>query len=220
MRILSLIIAPIFLFAGEYYSKVEPVKSFVITSKVSGKVISVNDSLEGKIAGDSVVVKIDDEVAKINYEVAKTTYEIRKDQYNRVKNLSTRSKTEKDNEKISYLNAKQNFINAKDNYFSRSLRAEGLYIQDVKVEKGGYVNPGTALVEAYDVSKSKLTVFVTRDDIENIENKKILVEGKEGTYKLDKYSSIADTTYVSSFKVELIGEAPKRFSDVVKVEIK
>ena len=220
MRYIYLLLVPILGFAGEYYGKVEPIDSFVITSKVSGKVVFTNDSLEGKVAKDEPIVKIDDEVAKASYEVAKTTFEIKENQYRKIEALSTKSQTEKDNEKISYLNAKQSYIVAKDNYYSRTLRATGLYIQDIKVKKGGFVNPGTPLFEAMDISKSKITIFVTKEDLENIENKKIIVGGKEGVYALGKYNKVVDSTYISSFKVELIGKKPESFSQVVKVEIK
>ncbi|MCV6607335.1 MAG: hypothetical protein OIF32_03915 [Campylobacterales bacterium] len=220
MKFFLFLLLPVFLFSAEYYGKVEPFKKYTITSKTSGKVVSVNDSIKGKIAGGEVIVQIDDEVSKVDYEVAKETYEIRKGQYNRIKNLRTKTKTEKDLEKINYLNGKKAYITAKDTYEAKILRAKDLYIYDILVEKGGYVNFGTPLFEAYDTSKSRITIYLTREDMEGIQDKIIIVNGKEGEYQIEQVLNVADKKFVSSYKLELVGPSVKRFSDVVKVEIK
>ena len=77
-----MLLTPLLIFAGEYYGKVEPFKKYTITSKTSGRVVFVNDAVKGKIAGNEVIVKLDDEVSKIDDEVAKETYLIRESQYN------------------------------------------------------------------------------------------------------------------------------------------
>jgi len=208
-----------FVFGGEYYAKLEPLHSYTFCSKVAGLVSFVNYEAEGKIAGNEPIVKIDDEVARLDYEVAKQTYSIKEDIYEKTSKISTKSKVEKDTQKINYLSAKQAFIKAKDNYFSRTIKAKDLYIGDILVEKNSFVNHGTPLFKAFDYSMAKITIFVSKDDIKAIENKKILVNGKSD-FKLHKFFSVADTTYISSYKVELIGPTPKLFSELVKVEIK
>ncbi len=220
MKFFMFLLVPILLLAGEYYGKVEPFKQYTITSKTSGRVVFVNDDIKGKIAGDDVIVKIDDEVSKIDYEAAKEIYEIKKSQYDRIKDLRTKTKSEKDVEKVNYLNAKDAYTAAQDSYFSKTLRAKGLYVYSILVEKWGYVTPGTQLFEAYDISKSRITVYLTREDLEGIENKSIIVNGKEGEYKIDRVFKVADKQFVSSYKLELVGPSAQRFSDIVKVEIK
>lgn len=218
MRYLLLFL-PLFLYSGEYYAKVEPFKSYTIASKVSGLVVYTDDEIISHKAKNQTIVKIDDEIAKINYDVALSTYRIKKNFYEKIKKLTTKSKNEKDNEKIIFLNAKQAYIKANDDLKSRDIKANGLYIEDILVKKGNYVNPGTPLIKAYDVSKAKLTIYVSKEDIKGIENKKILVNGKSD-FKLYKYFTIADNVQISSYKVELIGKPPEEFSHIAKVEIK
>jgi multidrug resistance efflux pump len=211
---------PIFLFGTEYYGKVEPFKKYTITSKTNGKVIFVNDEAKGKVATSEIIVKLDSQVSQINYQVAKEVFEIKESQYNRIKDLRTKTKTEKDLEKINYLNAKKAYIVAKDSYFAKTLRAKDLYIYNILVEIGGYVNFGTPLFEAYDISRSRITIYLTREDLKDIKNKTIIVNGQEGKYTIESVMNVADKKFVSSYKLELVGGRVERFSDIVKVEIK
>lgn len=213
-----LFLLPIFLFGGEYFAKIEPFQSYTIASKVSGLVTYTNEDIVSHIAKDEVIVKIDDELAKNNYDIALSTYNTRRRLYNNILKVRTKSQMAKDNEKLAFLNAKQAYINAKDNLKNRQIKASGLYISNILVKKGNFINPGAPLVEAYDTNRSKITIFVTKEDLEGIEKKKILVDGTSG-YKLHKYFTIADKVQITSYKVELIGDAPKEFSKVVKVEI-
>ncbi len=218
MRFL-LIFIPLFLYPGEYFAKVEPLEKYTISSKVSGLVTFTNDKLISRKARDEIIIKIDDEISKINYELAKSTYIIKKDFYNKIKHLTTKSKTEKNNEKINFLKSKQAYLKSKDDLKSRSIMAKNLYIDSILVKKGSYVNPGTPLLIAYDISKAKLTIYVTKEDIDNIENKKILVNNKSD-FKILRYFKTTDNVNVSSYKVELVGSVPKFFSQIAKVEIK
>ncbi len=210
---------PLFLFGGEYFAKLEPLHEYIISSKVSGLVEFTNDKLISHEAKDEIVVKIDDKISKINFELAKATYEIKKDFYEKIKLLSTKSKSQKDSEKIIYLQAKQAFYQAKDDLQNRSIQAKNLYIKDILVKKGNFVNAGTALIKALDLSHAKLSVFVDKQDIENIQNKKILVNGKQN-FKILRYFRVGDDVQISSYKLELIGDVPKFFSQIVKVQIK
>ncbi len=218
MKILLLLL-PLFLHAGEYFAKVEPFESFTISSKVSGLVSFTNKKALSRVAGDESIIKIDDIISKVNYEVTLATYNIKSKFYQKIKALSTKSKLQKDNEKIAYLNAKQAYIRAKDDLQSRNIKAKNLYIDKILVKKGNYVNPGTPLIKAYDISKAKLIIYVSKEDLEGIEHKTILVNGKSN-FKLHKYFKIADEVQVSSYKVILAGDAPKHFSQIAKVVIK
>ncbi len=218
MRYLLFLI-PIFLYSGEYFAKVEPFMKYTISSKVSGLVTKTNQKLINQVAEDQTIIQIDDEVSKINYELAKSTYDIKRNFYHKIKRLTTKSKIEKDNEKITFLNAKQDYIRAKDDLQSRSIRANNLYIEDILVKKGNFVNPGTPLLKAYDISRAKITIFVSKEDILNIENKQIIVNGGSD-FKLLRYSKITDSIQISSYKVELTGKSPTYFSQIAKVEIK
>lgn len=210
---------PLILFSGEYFAKIEPFEAYTISSKISGLVTFTNEELVSNKAKDEILVKIDDTLAKANYDIALETYNTRKRLYSNLLKVKTKSKTAKDNEKLLYLNAKQALINAKDNLKNRKIQANNLYIANIFVKKGNFVSPGTPLVEAYDTSRSKITIYVSKEDLEDIENKEILVDGKK-THKLYKYFTIADKVKITSYKVELVGNSPKEFSKVIKVTIK
>lgn len=218
MRYLLLFL-PLFLFSGEYFAKVEPFETFTFSSKVSGLITYTNEELVSKVTKDEVLVKIDDELAKANYDIALQTYNTRKRLYNNLLKVKTKSKTAKDNERLLYLSTKQALISARDNLKNRKIYANNLYIANIFVKKGAFVNPGTPLIEAYDISRSKITIYVSKEDLDNIENKKILVNGEEN-YTLHKYFTIADKVKITSYKVELIGKTPQEFSKIVKVTIK
>ena len=59
------------IFATEYYSKLEPIKSYQIKSAVAGKIVYVNDKIEGFNANNSLVVEIDSIVNKVDLEQSK-----------------------------------------------------------------------------------------------------------------------------------------------------
>ena len=66
MKIVFMLILIIKLsFAMEYYAKVEPFNSYIIKSSVSGKVLFVNQKIEGKQANNSTIIEIDSFVNKI-----------------------------------------------------------------------------------------------------------------------------------------------------------
>jgi len=105
-----------------------------------------------------------------------------------------------------------------DTIAKKRVAAEGLLVYRLLVEKGAYVAMGTPLFEAQDVSRSRLTVFVPKEEMEGLEGSVPAVDGKTGTYAIDKIWNVADKEFVSSYRVELVGPAPERFSEVVKVE--
>ena len=94
------------------------------------------------------------------------------------------------------------------------------YISNIAVKKGDYVNPGTLLYEAQDLSKGKLEFFVPISSIDSIKNKKIFLDGKESNIKINKIYSVADSSNISSYKVEIIVDKVKTFSRLVKIEFR
>ena len=105
------------LLAQVHYAKLEPVQIYVVKAAAAGQVVKADDSKEGTIGTDDVVVQIDDRVdraqkraleatRKALAETLKLTKEMEKNQekvfekdfryYQRTKNLKTKSQTEKD----------------------------------------------------------------------------------------------------------------------------
>jgi len=166
---------------------------------------------------------------------------IKEDNYKKTKKLKTKSKIEKDvalydllNSKNARLQTKEKVFNTKsqkedlsykieslkDTIYKKSIYAKELYIYKLNVKKGDFVNFGTPLFEAQDISKAKLTFFISKDDFENIKDKKVYLDSKESKFKIDKIYRVADSEFISSYKAEIYIPAPKLFSKLIKIELK
>lgn len=221
-------------FANEYYAKLEPIQSYKVKSSVSGKVIYTNEDIEGKLAKDSLIIQIDSKVNKIDLEQSRNKLKyineminIESNNYQRLKRVSSKSAFEKDSQKLKVINlesTKADMIikieNLKDMIENKKLVEKSNYIYNISVKKGDYVNPGTLLYESKDLSKGKLEFFVPISSIETIKNKDIYLDGIKTDIKINKIYDIADSSHISSYKVELIINNAKTFSRLVKIEFK
>ncbi len=97
---------------------------------------------------------------------------------------------------------------------------EGYLLYSIDVEEGQVVNIGTPLARVADISKALLTVYVDIDELHNIEDKTIYIDGKKSNYKILRLLKIADGVNISKYKVQIAINAPKAFSQLVKVEFK
>lgn len=221
-------------FAKEYYAKLEPVESYMVKASVSGKVIYTNENIEGKKANNSVIVELDSKVNKIDLEQSRNKLkyinemiQIESSNYDRLKRVSSKSAFEKDSQKLKVVNlqsTKADMIikieNLKDTISNKKLIEKSNYIYNIAVKKGDYVNPGTLLYEAKDLSKGKLEFFVPISSIETIKNKDIYLDGVKSDLKINKIYDVADSSHISSYKVELILNDAKKFSRLIKIEFK
>ena len=228
-----------------YDAKVEPFDVYKIKSAVSGTVVKVYKNLEAKNT-NATIVKIDDKQNLIDLKNLRSQVKILNDEiinqqaivkrkektYLTYKKLKTKSKTEKDMKFFDYMNAKNQLLNLKtqlnstlasieklkDTISKKNIKVKG-YVFKIYVNEGDYVAPGVLIAEVYDVSKQKLTIYVPIDEINKIKNKDIYINGKKSEFKIYKIWNVPDTQYVTSYKVELIGNG-LRFGDIVKVEFK
>lgn len=222
------------IFASEYYAKLEPIDSFQIKSAVAGKVIFSNSKIEGLKANNSTIIELDSEVDKVELEQSKNKLKfidemlkIEQNNYDRLNQVSSKSAFEKDTQKLKVINlesSKADMIikieNLKDILYNKKLVEKSNYIFNITVKEGDYVNPGTLLYEAKDLSKGKLEIFVPISQIENIKNKDIYLDGNKSDIKMLKIYDVADATNISAYKVELIVEDVKTFSRLVKIEFR
>jgi len=243
-KIIGLILVTIFLFG--YKSKVEPFEIYNIKAVVNGKVVMVNKDLEATNIKNKLIVKIDDTDNKIDLENLQRQLELLKEQinnqklivkrkediYKRYEKLKTRSQTEKDSKFFDYISSLNQLINLKSQYSNtlanikkikdiiskKSIRANG-YLFKIYVKKDDYVNLGSLIANVYDISKQKLTIYIPINQIENIKNKKIYINAKESNFKIYKIWNVTDDKFVTSYKVELIGNGLK-FGEIVDIELK
>jgi len=139
MKILLLLLTPLFIFAKVHYAKVEPYDSVVLKSAVSGLVLDVDLKAEGTMVTGKRVIHLDDVLDKeslkdtkqsvqlleqmlgINQEIAGSLSESVKRQegyFNRISKLSTASKTQKDNAYSTFTSAKTQYLSTKEKIVS------------------------------------------------------------------------------------------------------
>lgn len=235
MKILTLFLLTITtIFASEYYAKLEPIESYQIKSAVSGKVIYSNSKIEGLKANNSTIIEIDSMVNKVELEQSRNKLKyidemikIETNNYDRLNQVSSKSAFEKDTQKLKVINLeslKADMIvkidTLKDIISNKKLIEKSNYIFNIAVKEGDYVNPGTLLYEAKDLSKGKLEIFVPIAQIDEIKNKEIFLDGVKSDIKISKIYDVADAVNISSYKVELIISNVKTFSRLVKIEFR
>ena len=88
------------------------------------------------------------------------------------------------------------------------------------VKKGQVVNPGVNLAEIADISKAKLTIFLNSNELDKIKEKTIYLNNEASKYKIDKIWPLSDTEHISSYKTEILIQAPEQFSKLYKIEFK
>ena len=223
------------LFSMEYYSKLEPINTYVVKSSVSGKVIYANENLEGKLLSKKEkIVEIDwflndielkETLNKI--EILDEMIKIQDKNYKRLNQISSKSAYEKDNQKIQVLNLKSSKSDLiikkeslKDTIKNKTFYEKDLYISTISIKKDDYVNPGTLLYETKDFSKGKLEIFIPINEYTDIQNKTIYLDGKKSDLTINKIYKVADTKHISSYKCEIIVPNPKTFSRLIKIEFK
>jgi len=135
MKIVLLLLTPLFIFAQVHYAKVEPYNSVVLKSAVSGLVTEVDLSSEGSMVISKRVIHLDDaldianlEDAKksvvllekmldINEEIADSlsgTVKRQQSYYVQMSKLPTASNVQKDNAYSSYASAKTQYLSTKE----------------------------------------------------------------------------------------------------------
>ena len=221
-------------FASEYYAKLEPIDSFSIKASVSGKVIFTNEKIEGLKAKNSLIVEIDSKINQIELKQYRNKLKLVNDMitiennnYTRLNKVSSKSAFEKDTQKVKVINLKSTradliikIENLKDMIVNKKLSEKSNYIFSINVKKGDYVNPGTLLYEAKDLSRGKLEIFVPIKEAMVLKDKSIFIDGKQSDIKINKIYTIADSQHISSYKVELLLSNVKTFSRLVKIEFK
>ncbi len=210
------------------------------------EIIHIDDILNREDLKNSLkklkIIKNMVKITEQNLKNAQKVALIREKNYNKIKNLKTKSRVEKDNELINSVNAQNQVLslmssldNLKSqlndqNYKIATLRDQiskksikvprGYLIYKIYLKKDDFAGVGTPLVDVYDISKAKLSVFVSKEDYALAKKGVIYLDGKATRYRVDKLWNSADTQNISSYKAEIIIKAPKVFSKLVKVEFK
>jgi len=230
--LLLLLITPVLIFAKTYMAKIEPFDTFNVYAQKAGQIVYLDKNDENKIINKKIV-QIDDELDRItlkNYQEQLGLYEkefkIKNSNYEKFKTIRGKSAFDKDdklieviNLKISISSLKNSIAELKDSIKKKSITIKNLYLKSYTVNKMDYVNIGTKIAELYDVSSSKIVVYVLKEDLKDIKKKKVFIDGKLSDAKVIKKDITVDPKYMTSYKVE-IKSSIKEFGKVVNVEFR
>jgi len=173
------------LYSKTYYSRVETIDIYTVSSQVSGEVLFVDENMLGKKLTKKPYIIIDDEIDKqdllsvdkklealkqmisIDKEIIKNfqkSIKRKEENYNSIKNLSIKSKTQKDAIYFDLINTKNQLLNTKKEI--RNLESQ---ISDLESKKARLIksikdksisNPGLVLYQLL-VKKSQVVNFST-----------------------------------------------------------
>ncbi len=208
-------------------------------------VIRIDDSLDKKdLENIKSSIKILKDIIKINQNlipILKKNLLKKEKLYKKIVPINATSQNQKDNIFSSFVNAKvqldstrekiknlQNQIlslqknknHLLDIISKKNIKVKNMYIYKIYPQVGEFVTVGTPLLKLDNISKAKLTIYLSEDELKSINNKKIYINGKKTDLKFNKIWKIADEEYISSYKAEIILKPFNEFSKLVKVEIK
>lgn len=135
-------------------------------------------------------------------------------------NLYLNTKKEIQNLKIQITDMKLREVQLKRSIEDKNLNAEGFVLYEMLVLPGQVVGVSTPLAKIADISKAKLTIFLDKEDLIELENKVIYINGEKTAYKISRLLNIADSKNISKYMAQIILKSPKIFSNLVRVELK
>ena len=179
-------------------------------------------------------------ITKENIRNAQRIASIKKRNYDRIKNLKSKSLSEKERKLWEFLSARgtllslqeklQNLLSqkadmeysvaaVKDTIDKKSMKLSG-YVYKIYVKKGDFAAMGAPLVDIADVSRAKAIIYLTPQEIEGIESKRIYIDGKPSKARFEVIEKITDPNYITQYRAKLLLPRPKIFGKFIKVEIK
>jgi len=230
---------------SEVNGKVVLAKSNLEGKVANGVIVKIDDRLDKidlKTSKNSL--KLIEEMIKLNQNMLpllKKSYESKKSLYLKVLPLSSSSASKKDSLYSSYINAKNQYSSTKekilnlknqaltlkqkiasleDKIAKKSIKVDNKYLYSLNVKKGEYVNIGVPIATLKDISKAKLVIYLSQDELKDIDKKAIYINDKKSNLKFSKIWKVADKEYISSYRAEIILKPFDRFSKLIKVDIK
>lgn len=165
----------------------------------------------------------------------------KRENYKRIESLKIKSVVEKDKDFHDLVSSENQFLSTqkeienlkvqiidlklKAAYLSRSLSdknlsAQGLVLYSILVKTGQVVGIATPLAQVADTSKAILTIYLDEEDMLNVKDKTVYIDGEKTSYKISRLSRIADSKNISKYMAQIITKAPKLFSKLSKVELR
>jgi hypothetical protein len=190
------------------------------------KLLSIKNIVE---INEAIITNLDDSLVK------------KRENYKKIETLKFKSLVEKDKEFYElissenlYLNTRKEIQNLKNQIIDlefrisllqksiadKNLSAKNFILYEMLVRPGKVVNIGTPLAKIADISKAKLTIYIDEQDLQNIQNLNVYIDGEKTSYKISRVLKIADGKNISKYMAQIIIKSPKIFSKLVKVDLK
>ncbi len=195
------------------------------------------DKLDKKIKLLHVTLSLNEQLKKNYEEILRRKGE----NYERIKDLKIKSSVEKDREFYDFVASQNALLSLEKEMLSlqtqindlelrsaqlkrsisdKHLKADGYILYALMVKPGQVVSPATPLAKIADVSRALLTLYLSSEEIATAKEKIVYLDGKRSDYKIERIWNIADEKHLSSYKVQIIIDAPENFSALVKVELR
>ena len=237
-KIILVLLGATVLQAKVYMAQIQPYEKIEVVSETSGLIVNINRTQEfAYVSGSKSIVEVEKEREEIelsglkkSLHLSQKIYKLKKSNFqskNRVKQIS---RYEKNLEEGSVYEIQNSIVELQKNIKlleyqkkKKSFFVKDKYINRIFVREGDYVDVGTKIMEVYDISKSKIELYIRASEIKNISEKTIMIDGKSSSFKIEKISMVRDSHNLSSFLVRLVKDAVSLegyFGDVVKVEFK
>ena len=230
---------------SEVNGKVVVAKSNLEGKVANGLVVKIDDKLDKLDLKHSLEsLNLIDKMIRVNRDILpllKKSFEKKRNMYLKVAPLSSSSVSTKDSLYSAFVSAKSQYssilekiLNLENQKVSleqkvallkniidkKSIIVKNRYLYALNVKSGEYVNIGASIAIVQDISRAKLTLYLSEDELKGIEKKRIYINGKETNLKFSKIWKVADTKYISSYKAEIITKPFARFSKLIKIDIK
>jgi len=210
------------------------------------RIVHIDDALEKEeLNATKQSVVLFQEMVSINQQIEaslRQSVKRQKSYYERLSKLSTASKTQKDNAYNAYASAKTQYLGIKEKIASlkkqlldlhykvkrlediikkKSIVAEHTFLKRLLVHPGEYVTPGMPVAQTADISQAKLVLFLSAEELKELPQKRLFIEGKPTPYHISKVWKTVDETFISSYRAEVyLPKSLYQMGRLVKVELK
>lgn len=181
---------------------------------------------------------------KSNEEILKNLEQLvtkKRENYKKVEAMKIKSSVEKDKEFYDFISSKNSYLSTSKELNTlkiqiadlelkkeqllrtisdKTLKDKGFVLYSIDVKVGEVVNKGTPLATVVDTRKALLTIYLNASDLDGVKSKVIYINGIKTKYKINRLLDIADSKNISNYKAQIVIDAPKVFSKLVKVELK
>jgi multidrug resistance efflux pump len=230
---------------SEVNGKVVEAKSELEGKIVDGLIVKIDDKIDRLDLKNSIEsLKLVNKMIEVNQNIIpmlKKSFLKKRELYQKVAPLSSSSISQKDSLYSAYVSAKSQYSTLlekilnlknqrvslkqkiavlKDRIEKKSIVVKNRYLYSLNVKSGEYVNIGMPIATIQDISKAKLVVYLSYDDIKDLDKKKIYLDGRETNLKFFKVWKVADKQNISSYRAEIILKPFTTFSKLIKVEVK